>query len=112
MNISKMNIKKEKINISNLTIGSIWITLLCHSFCCILPMFSFIVGINMVGTILHDYEGYFIVLNLLAIVVGFYLTYFHKKKKHCDHKNCHSTNKKFYWISTIISLIVMYYINF
>lgn len=81
MNILKLNTLKEKISLNNITLGSIWITLLCHSLCCILPMFGFIVGINVVGHALHDYEGFFIGLNILAILFGFYLTYFHKNSK-------------------------------
>jgi hypothetical protein len=99
------NIFKEKLNLRKITINSIIITMLCHSLCCVL--LAWIVGFNVVGSALHAYEPIFIMINLVAIIGGFYFTYLHKVQKHCDHNNCHKTNKKVYWIATVISIVLM-----
>ena len=95
---------KNKINLTKLSVSSIVITMLCHSFCCILPIFGWVVGLNVIGAVMHQYEPIYIGLNIISIIVGFYVTYYHKKKKNCDHTHCHKINARGYWIATIISL--------
>jgi predicted Co/Zn/Cd cation transporter (cation efflux family) len=102
-----MSFLKEKINIGRIAISSIVVTMLCHSLCCILPMLGFIISFNVVGAVMHQYEYVYIILNIVSIVVGFYITYFHKKKKKCDHSQCHKTNVHGYWIATGISIFLM-----
>lgn len=81
--------------------------MLCHSFCCILPVFGWVVGLNILGATLHAYESIFIVLNVMAMLGGYYYTYLHKIRKRCDHQHCQTVNKKIYWIATILSLILL-----
>lgn len=99
----------EKRNITKVVLNGIWVTVLCHSLCCILPIFGVVVGLNILGDFLSRYEEWFISLNIVAMLGGFYLTHIHKKKKHCDHKNCHSDNMKtYYWIATGVSLFLIF----
>jgi hypothetical protein len=99
---------KEKRNLKQLSLNSVFITLFCHVFCCVLPMIGVIVGLNAFGMFLHAYEGVFITLNIISIIAGFYFTYLHKVKKNCDHNHCHNDRSKIvFWIATGLSLLLM-----
>jgi len=109
----KQNTLTAKRNLNKLSIIGIGVTLFCHTFCCILPMVGLIFGMNILSFSFHEYEEYFITLNLISIFLGFYFTYLHKKKKKCDHSHCHNTNEKIaYWIVTFISLVVLFIPHF
>jgi uncharacterized membrane protein len=73
-------------------------------------MLGWIVGLNLVGLVSHTYEWVFITLNVISIFFGFYFTYLHKLKKNCDHSHCHKTNKRVYWIATILSITMMIFL--
>ena len=106
-NTLKQNIMNGKNYLNKIILGSIITTMLCHSFCCILPLVGFMVGFNIIGAVMHSYEWVYIILNIISIIVGFYITYFHKKKKNCDHTHCNNSNVNTYWIATSISIVTI-----
>lgn len=102
--VSKNNFMKKRV------IQIIYTTLFAHSFCCVLPIICFFIGLTSIGeylTIFHEYEWVFITLNLLAIVGGFFLFQIHKTKSSCTHDNCNHLSKKSYWIITSISIFLI-----
>jgi hypothetical protein len=92
----------------NRVISLMFITLLTHSLCCVLPVICFFIGFISAGQYFdsfHKYETVLVVINIVAIAYGFYMYYLHDLSA-CDHKHCH-TNKTPFWIVTIISLLMI-----
>lgn len=85
-----------------------FVSLIAHSLCCVMPVICFVIGLTSMGHYLefmHEYEGLLIVLNLVSIAVGYYMYYLYKKSS-CSHKHCHPSRKPF-WIITVSSILLM-----
>ena len=88
---------------------SILFTLIAHSMCCLLPMISMILGVNVIsGLAFHGFEIYLLIFNLVLIGIGVYLNFLHKSNKSCSHNKCKKTNYKFIIISILSLLAVVY----
>jgi hypothetical protein len=93
--------------------SGIILTLFAHSFCCLLPLLGMLVGINVLGNFLHGMAPFLILLNVVFIIIGFFVSRYHNSDGLCGHKHCRKNKISYikYSVGAILLMAALHFLH-
>mgnify|MGYP001129280232 CR=1 FL=1 len=109
--------KKSKDRITKLLLGVGIFSALASTFCCLMPLIFFLLGVGGVWAynfkIFAPYSIYFIMISIFAVAAGFWRVYNKSKDQECSTFCANPKAARYYkmvlWMTVVIIAIVLLY---